>query len=220
MSEPLRVLIVEDLEPDAALLIREIKRGGYDVRHERVETPEAFLEALETGDWDIVVSDYSMPRFNVLEALELMRTRGFDLPFILVSGAIGEDMAVECMLAGAHDFIIKGKWQRFIPAIKRELRDAETRRMRKRAEEALRKSEERFKNTIENIFKFVPECILVFSDKLSILRNNKAFKDMVKEYAKGLNYTEKELEEAIIEQVKERIINNDRTEIRIQKNKG
>jgi len=126
MGEPrrLRTLIVEDLESDAALLVRELKRGGFAVEHERVETPEAMTAALEGHTWDLVVSDYSMPGFGALGALAIVKRSGLDLPFIIVSGTIGEDVAVAALQAGAHDFIAKGKLARLLPAVERELREA------------------------------------------------------------------------------------------------
>lgn len=137
MSKPLRVLFVEDLEDDALLLIRELRRGGYEPVFERVQTREEMQDALKGREWDIVISDYVMPRFNGLDALGVLGESGFDLPFIIVSGNIGEDIAVEAMKAGAHDYLIKGNLKRLVPAVERELREAEVRRARKRAEEGL-----------------------------------------------------------------------------------
>ena len=139
MKKPIRVLVVEDSEDDAILMLNELKEGGYDPVFERVETSEAMKAALDQQMWDCVVCDYSMPSFNALAALTLLKESGIDLPFIIVSGTIGEDTAVEAMRAGAHDYIIKGKLQRLVPAIERELRETEVRRERKRAEERLAK---------------------------------------------------------------------------------
>jgi DNA-binding NtrC family response regulator len=124
----LRVLIVEDSEDDAALLARELKRGGLDVVVERVDHAEAMRTALERGPWDLVVADYTMPRFSAPAALALLKERGLDLPFIIVSGTIGEEVAVNAMKAGAHDYFMKGNLARFVPAIQRELREAAERR--------------------------------------------------------------------------------------------
>lgn len=150
MSVPLRLLLVEDSGEDALLLIREITRGGFDVCNERVETPEAMADALVSKDWDLIVSDYILPRFSGLAALKLFQQKGLDLPFIIVSGKIGEDIAVKAMKAGAHDYILKNNLSRLVPAINRELREAAMRRERKRAEEAVRQSEERFRALFEN----------------------------------------------------------------------
>ncbi|MDP8973494.1 MAG: PAS domain S-box protein [Actinomycetota bacterium] len=155
--QPLRVLLVEDSADDALLLLRELKRGGYEVFHERVDTAECMRAALEGQDWDVVVSDHAMPTFSAPAALELLRENGWrEVPFIIVSGHIGEEAAVKAMKAGAHDFIAKDSLARLVPAIERELRDAEERRERRRAQEALREAEEKyrgiFENAVEGIF--------------------------------------------------------------------
>lgn len=133
MSIPLRVLLVEDREDDAALVLRELRRGDYEPTHERVETAEAMRASLEKQSWDIVLSDHNMPYFNSSGALRLLQNSGLDIPFIIVSGAIGEDAAVAAMKAGAHDYILKGNLTRLNAAIKRELEEAEVRRARRRA---------------------------------------------------------------------------------------
>ena len=131
----LRVLIVEDSKDDALLVVHELKRGGYDPTFEIVDTAASMTAALEGKEWDLILSDYAMPRFNALAALKVRRETRSDLPFIVISGTIGEDTAVEAMRLGAHDYLMKGKLKRLCPAIERELRDAGVRRERKRAEE-------------------------------------------------------------------------------------
>ena len=150
MGTPLRVLIIEDSEDDTLLITHELKRGGYDPKYERVETAGAMNDALNQQEWDIVISDHSMPHFNSFNALDVLKKRGLDLPFFLVSGSIDEEMAVSAMKAGVHDYIMKGNLKRLIPAIARELRDAVVRQDRKRKEEALRESEKRYRQVIEN----------------------------------------------------------------------
>ena len=145
MGIPLRVLIVEDSEDDTILVVRELQRGGYEPTSERVDTPEAMNAALEQQAWDIVLCDYAMPRFSMPAALAMVKEKGLDLPFIIVSGAIGEEAAVAAMRAGACDYVMKGNLARLAPAVERELREAEVRRERKRAEEALQESEEKFR---------------------------------------------------------------------------
>ncbi|MGB2981696.1 MAG: PAS domain S-box protein [Candidatus Zixiibacteriota bacterium] len=139
MSKPLRVLIVEDSEDDAALLERELRRGGYEPTTKRVETAKAMSAELKRQEWDIVISDYVLPSFSGPEALNLLKEAGLDLPFIVISGKIGEDTAVEAMKAGAHDYIMKDRLTRLIPTIQRELKEARIRGARKQAEEALRR---------------------------------------------------------------------------------
>jgi DNA-binding NtrC family response regulator len=142
MNKQLKVMLVEDSEDDALLVLRELRKGGYDPVSERIETPEAMKVALQKQKWDIIISDYFMPGFSGPAALRLLKESGFDLPFIIVSGKIGEDTAVEVMKAGAHDYILKENMTRLAPAIKRELIDAETRHARRKADEALKKAYE------------------------------------------------------------------------------
>jgi len=148
--KPIKVLIVMDSEDDAALLVSRLQGGGYEPVYKIVATPEEMTEALINEDWDLVISDYVLPRFSGLAALKLFQQKGVDLPFIIVSGKIGEDIAVRAMKAGAHDYILKNNLSRLVPAINRELREATMRRDRKRAEEAVRHSEERFRALFEN----------------------------------------------------------------------
>ena len=150
MSQRLRILIVEDSEDDAQLLLRELKRGGLDLESERVETAGALLEALKDQKWDLIISDFSLPQFSAPQALELLQASGLDLPFIIVSGTIGEETAVAALKAGAHDFLVKGSMARLIPAIQREVKDAETRRKRREADQALHESNARFRSLFEN----------------------------------------------------------------------
>ena len=137
----LRVLIVEDSEDDMLLMLRELNRGGYTLDYVRVDTPVAMEAALDRQLWDIAIADYTLPAFSAPEALKLLQNRGLDIPFIIVSGTIGEEIAVAAMKAGAHDYIIKGSLTRLLPAVERELREAEQRRLRRSAEQALRESE-------------------------------------------------------------------------------
>lgn len=139
MSIPLRVLIVEDSEDDAALLERELRRGGYELVSKRVETAKAMSAELKRNDYDVIVSDYVMPKFSGLEAFKVLKDSGLDLPFIVISGKIGEDTAVEAMKAGAHDYIMKENLARLVPAIQRELKEAAVRRERRLVQEALQK---------------------------------------------------------------------------------
>ncbi|MDQ2672646.1 MAG: PAS domain S-box protein [Actinomycetota bacterium] len=152
----LRVLLVEDSENDAMLLLRELRRGGYEPLSQRVYTPEDMEEALRSADaggepFEVVVSDYYMPRFRAPDALRVLRDLGYDLPFIVVSGKIGEDAAVGIMKAGADDYVTKENMSRLCPAIERELREAQVRRDRERAEKELMRSEDRFRHLVEQI---------------------------------------------------------------------
>lgn len=145
MKTHLRVLIVEDSEDDTLLTLKELRRGGYILTYVRVETSVEMQAALDQQPWDFVIADYSMPTFSAPEALKLLQRRQLDLPFIIVSGTIGEETAVAAMKAGAHDYLIKGNLTRLVPAVERELRDAKERQKRYSAEQALRESEDRFR---------------------------------------------------------------------------
>ncbi|MBL8117185.1 MAG: PAS domain S-box protein [Anaerolineae bacterium] len=158
MEKRLRALIVEDSEDDSLLVLRELRKGGYTVTYERVFSADALQRALD-NDWDVVISDYSMPGFNALEALGILREREPDLPFILVSGTVGEDAAVTAMRAGAQDFFTKSKLGRLVPAVEREVRDSFERRRRRWAEQQLRQSEDRF----AKVFHASPIAICVTS---------------------------------------------------------
>lgn len=138
MDKPLRILIVEDSENDAWLMLRQLRRGGYDPTYERVETPQALQAALDRQTWDVVLSDYVMPQFSGLAALKLLQETGLDLPFIIVSGQIGEGTAVDAMKAGAHDYLLKDRLARLAAAVEQALREARVRQERRQMEEQIR----------------------------------------------------------------------------------
>jgi signal transduction histidine kinase len=140
-STPLNVLIVEDSEEDADLIVLELKRGGYDPEFRRVDTAEGLLRALAEKSWDLVLSDFSMPKFSVSEALALVQQQEPDLPFVIVSATIGEEAAVEAMKAGAHDYVLKHRLGRLVPAVQRELRESLVRRERRALEDQLRRAQ-------------------------------------------------------------------------------
>ena len=151
MTTPLRALVVEDSEDDAVLVVNELRRGGYEPQWLRVETAQAMQSALHERQWDVVISDYSLPSFSGLAALELTKSSGFDIPFLIVSGVVGEETAVAAMKAGAHDFFVKGHLGRLVAAIERELRDAAVRRKQREDAIALREMEVRFNAFMNNI---------------------------------------------------------------------
>ena len=141
----LRALIADDSENDVLLLLRALRKAGYEPVYERVSSAAGMKAALQRQAWDIVISDYEMPNFGGFEALQVLKESGHDLPFILVSAVVSEETAVAAMKAGAHDYMMKRKLTRLAPAIERELREARTRKARKAAEEALRQSEEQLR---------------------------------------------------------------------------
>lgn len=149
LLNPLNILIVEDSEDDLLLVLRSLKQGGLNVASERVETAVAMTDALNRQAWDVIICDYNLPNFGAPAALALLKTTGLDIPFIVVSGFIGEEAAVEMMKNGAHDFIKKDNLSRLVPAINRELKDAGGRKARRIAEEALKKAKE-FNETVIN----------------------------------------------------------------------
>jgi len=134
MPDPLRVLIVEDSVEDTFLIVRELQRGGFNVTFERVETASTMRAAIDAQSWDLVISDYSMPSFSGTAALALYQQSRLDAPFIVVSGFIGEELAVEMLKAGAHDYVMKDNLARLVPAVQNELRAAQERRNQRQAE--------------------------------------------------------------------------------------
>jgi signal transduction histidine kinase len=139
---PLRLLLVEDADDDAELLLRTLRLGGFDPQHQRVETAEAMAGALADGDWDIVLSDWRLPGFSGLQALALAQRADPDLPFVLVTGTIGEESAVEAMRAGARDFVLKGRLTRLIPIVQREVAERGARRQRRALQAELERRRE------------------------------------------------------------------------------
>jgi signal transduction histidine kinase len=149
MRRPLRVLLVEDSQPDAILLCRALEKGGFAPIRERVDAKAAMELALQKMPWDLILCDHSMPDFSAPEALELVKKHGLDVPFIIVSGYIEEETAVAAMKAGAHDYIMKDGLARLVPAVERELRDAEVRRARRKSELELRHAHEELELRVE-----------------------------------------------------------------------
>lgn len=151
MTQTLRVLLVEDSEDDAEILLWTLTRGGYRPEHTRVSDAAGMKAALDAGPWDLVIADYSLPQFSGIAALELYKARKIDIPFIIVSGHIGEDDAVAAMKGGAHDYVMKRNLSRLIPAIEREMREAAMRAARRDAETRLQENEVRLSAILSNI---------------------------------------------------------------------
>src|SRR5665213_1267699 len=135
----LKLLLSEDREDDALLVVDELTQSGYRVEWKRVETPEEMLALLSSEDWDIVIADYDLPRFSAMGALEIVKNKGIDVPFLIVSGAMREIDAIAGMRAGVHDYLVKHNLARLGPVVERELREAEVRRERRAAELMLRR---------------------------------------------------------------------------------
>ena len=169
---PLRVLFVEDDPLDVELELRALHAAGIDCTWDRVETGEAFLARLAAPPgYDLVISDYRLPKFDGLGALRLLRERRPDLPFILVSGALGEEAAIETLRLGATDYVLKSRLERLAPVVQRALHDAEERRQRERAEAALRDSEARYRSLVDG----APDIILTLGPDDTFASLNPAF---------------------------------------------
>ncbi|MFH2001847.1 MAG: ATP-binding protein [Planctomycetota bacterium] len=151
MNNPLKVLFLEDSEDDALLIILNLKKEGFDLLSERVCTAEEMITALERETWQLIIADYAMPSFSAPEALEILTRKNLDIPFIIVSGTIGEEAAVKAIKAGAHNCISKDKLARLIPSIEQGLGETETRARRRHAEQALRESERKLSTLLSNL---------------------------------------------------------------------
>jgi PAS domain S-box-containing protein len=173
---PLRALLVEDSAADAELVVRELRRAEFDPFWKRVETAEALSAALAGGAWDIVIADFRMPHFDGTAAFSIVRACDPDLPYILVSGTIGEEAAAAAMKAGVQDFLKKDHLDRLGPVVRRELAEAETRRERRRLEDAASAAGRQWRAT----FDAMREAIFLLDREGRILRCNKALRDLVK----------------------------------------
>jgi len=173
----IRVLMVEDSEDDALLVERELKHAGYQVETRRVDTREEMIAALQSEKWDLIISDYAMPQFSGLAALEVYHQEEMDIPFLVVSGTIGEDTAVAMMKGGAHDYMMKNNLTRLGVALERELREADVRRQRRLAVERLRESEANSRALL-NAFKDI--AMLIETDGTVIALNEAAIQSLGK----------------------------------------
>jgi PAS domain S-box-containing protein len=173
-GQPIKVLIIEDSDDAALLTTRELKRAAYEPAFERVETEEEMLAALEEQSWDIIICDHRLPQFSSLAALRIYRKLGLDIPFIVVSGAISEEDAVQTMKAGAHDYVMKNNLSRLVPAIERELKEAETRARRRNAEEQIHASHRQLLDILE----FLPDATFVVDKDRKIIAWNMAIEEL------------------------------------------
>ncbi len=174
METLLQVLLIDDSEDDALLILRELRKGGFHPISERVDTELAMKAALSNKKWDLILSDYNMPLFSTYEALSILKESGRDIPFIIVSGAIGEENAVQLMKEGAHDYVMKDRIRRLVPAINRELQEADERNLRRKAETRYRKSD------------FI---VNTFSDMMALINRDYIYESVNKSYDKTFKKT-------------------------------
>ncbi len=142
-NQILHVLVVEDSSDDARLIIHELKMAGFQIISERIQSAQELEQALNAKNWDIVLSDYTLPQYTAIDVLKAVKEKNPDLPCIVISGTIGEETAVAAMQAGAQDFFVKGRLKRLPLAVKRELAEAENTRQKRKAEQELREAESR-----------------------------------------------------------------------------
>jgi len=175
MGRLLRVLIAEDSEDDTELMLREMKRGGFDPVYERVDTPLAMLNSLDRGKWDIVIGDHSIPNLSTATVLTLLKERNLDLPYIIVSGSIDEKVAFAALTVGAQDFLRKDELDKLVPAIERALRGPGEENLLHKVEKALCESEELFRTLVESS----ADIVLILSENGNITYLNSAVEQVV-----------------------------------------
>lgn len=169
MSRPLKVLILEDSADDAEFLLRELRHGEYNPDYQLVDSPRAMRDALKNSDWDIILSDYYMPGFSALTALQILHDLQISVPFIVITGATGEDIAVEAMRAGAQDYLLKHNLRRLVSVVQRELKIANSKKQNNHQCDKIKQQSELYCNILDS----VSAQVMVFNSKGKILHFNK-----------------------------------------------
>ena len=195
MKDEIRVLLVEDSADDAVFVTDELEKGGLKIQQRRVDTARDMRDALTKDVWDVILCDYSIPGFGAMPALAILKEMKCDFPVIIISGVIGEDTAVDAMRAGAHDFIIKGKYARLVPAVRREIEEYISRKERE-AETAKQKNEaEKQRQLAFTMIMQNPQALLIIDTKFNIKLANEAFLSLS-------GYTEEKLQKMNIREFK------------------
>ncbi len=199
MSIPLKALLIDDNEDDALLIIANLEQGGYNPDYKIIYTADALRHLLDTERWDVVLADFDMGQFTGLDALRITQEKGLDLPFIVVSGTIGEDVAVETMKAGAHDYLMKGNLARLAPAVQREIAEAKNRRAKRQAE----KDKEQLLRVLEQRNSELQSIVHISSHDLrSPLINIKGFSSELESACRSLKGLVETSDQALGSQIK------------------
>lgn len=203
MSEDYRILILEDSQISALLLVKTLQQEGIQFEHRIVDNRPDLVEALESQQYDLILSDYYMPNLDCAEALKRIRERDPNVPFIIVSGKIGEETVVEMMRTGATDFVMKDRMDRLIPVVTRELRSHAVFKERQKTQENLRRTEERYRSFISTILEVIPDGLVVLNEDQTPFLINQSFNDIIEQYSAELGYTENELRDHLIQKALE-----------------
>ena len=199
MSEPSKILILEDSRMSALLLVKTLQQEGFSFEHRIVESEAALDLALSESSFDLVLSDYYMPELDCGSALRKVRSKDSDIPFVIVSGKIGEETVVDMMRKGATDFVMKDRMDRLIPVVHRELRNIRSLRERQQTQEKLKRTEEQFRGFVSTILEVIPDGLLVLDGRKEPFLINASFHRIVRRYAAELGYSEDELRDLLIQ---------------------
>ncbi|MEQ8350373.1 MAG: response regulator [Leptospiraceae bacterium] len=205
MSQNASILILEDSRMSALLLVKTLQQEGIVFQHRIVDNEPDLDAALEEMEFDLVLSDYYMPDLDCAQALKRIREAHPDVPFIIVSGKIGEEMVVEMMRTGATDFVMKDRMDRLFPVVQRELKNFDILQERQRTQDRLKKTEEKYRTYISTILEVIPDGLVVLNEDRVPFLINQAFNDIATKYAEELGYDVAEFRNHLIEKSVEEI---------------